>query len=154
MKRSLLTAIIIYIFSLNCSAVCNCQKKDEWKQKMMSEKIAFLTNEMGITPEESQVFWPVYNQLNQEKDDAMRKVFESYRKLSDAVEAGKSGREIEKLLETYLEAQENSRDIENDMPEKLMKVLPVEKVAKLYLAEERFRRHQIHRLHEGRKSDK
>lgn len=120
----------------------------------MSEKIAFLTNEMGITPEESQAFWPIYNQLNQEKDSAMRKVFESYRTLSDAVEAGKSGKEIEKLLEAYLDAQENSRDLENDMAEKLMKVLPVEKVAKLYLAEERFRRHQIHRLHEGRKSDK
>ena len=154
MKRSLLTAIIIYIFSLNCSAECNCQKKEEWKQKMMCEKIAFLTSEMGITPEESQIFWPVYNQLNQEKDDAMRKVLESYRKLSDAVEAGKSGKELEKFLETYLEAQENSRDIENDMPEKLMKVLPVEKVAKLYLAEERFRRHQIHKLHEGRRSEK
>ena len=154
MKRSLLTAIIIYLFSLNCSAVCNCQKKEEWKQKMMSEKIAFLTSEMGITPEESQVFWPIYNQLNQEKDDAMRKVFESYRKLSDAVEAGKSGKELEMLLETYLEAQENSRDLENEMPQKLMKALPVEKVAKLYLAEERFRRHQIHKLHEGRKSEK
>jgi hypothetical protein len=40
------------------------------------------------------------------------------------------------------------------MPEKLMKVLPVDKVAKLYLAEERFRRHQIHKLHNGKKPAK
>ena len=121
---------------------------------MMSEKIAFLTNEMGITPEESQTFWPVYNQLNKEKDESMRKVFESYRRLSEAVEAGKTGKEVEKLLDAYLDAQKSSRDIENDMAEKLMKVLPVEKVAKLYLAEERFRRHQIHKLHEGKKQER
>ena len=78
----------------------------------------------------------------------------SYRKLSEAVEAGKTGKEVEKLLDAYLDAQKSSRDIENDMAEKLMKVLPVEKVAKLYLAEERFRRHQIHRLHEGKKQER
>ena len=152
--KKIFTILTALCFIAVTGTAAQPNNREDWKQKMMNEKIAFLTNEMGITPEESQVFWPVYNQLNQEKDDAMRKVFESYRKLSDAVEAGKSGKEIEKLLEAYLDAQENSRDIENDMPEKLMKVLPVEKVAKLYLAEERFRRHQIHRLHEGRKSEK
>ena len=40
------------LFFLSSSFDCNCQNKEEWKQKMMSEKIAFLTSEMGITPEE------------------------------------------------------------------------------------------------------
>ncbi len=151
MTRTLFIAAIIALFSLNCQAKCDCQNKEEWKQKMMSEKIAFLTTEMGITPEESQIFWPVYNQLNKEKDEAMHNVFESYRKLSAAVEDGKSGKEIEKLLNAYLDAQKKSREIEDAMPEKLMKVLPADKVARFYLAEERFRRHQIHKLHDGRK---
>jgi hypothetical protein len=154
MKKLLFITTLMTFFTLSSSAESSCQKKEEWKQKMMSEKIAFLTNEMGITPEESQTFWPVYNQLNKEKDESMHKVFENYRKLSEAVEAGKTGKEVEKLLDAYLDAQKSSRDIENDMAEKLMKVLPVEKVAKLYLAEERFRRHQIHRLHEGKKQER
>ena len=151
MKRTIFIAAIIALFTLNCSAKYNCQNKEEWKQKMMSEKIAFLTTEMGITPEESQAFWPVYNQLNNEKDEAMHRVFDTYRKLSEAIGAGKSGKEIEKLLNAYLDAQKKSREIEDAMPEKLMKVLPADKVARFYLAEERFRRHQIHRLHDGRK---
>ncbi len=154
MRRTLFITAIVAFFSLSSSIDGNCQNKEEWKQKMMSEKIAFLTTEMGITPEESQEFWPVYNQINNDKDEAMHKVFDCYRKLSEAVKSGKSDKEIEKLLEAYLEAQEKSREIENDMPGKLMKVLPVDKVARLYLAEERFRRHQIHKLHSGKKQAK
>lgn len=154
MKKALFIAAFITMFSLCCSADCNCQKKEEWKQKMMSEKIAFLTTEMGITPEESQVFWPVYNQLQKEKDEAMHRVFDCYRKLSEAVEADKSSKEIEKLLEAYLDAQENSRNIESRMADKLKTVLPIEKVARLYMAEEHFRRHQIHKLHDGRKTER
>ena len=35
---------------------------EDWKEKIQSEKIAFLTTEIGLTPEEAQAFWPVYNQ--------------------------------------------------------------------------------------------
>ena len=39
------------------------QNKEDWKERLMSEKIAFLTAELNITPQEAQVFWPVYNQV-------------------------------------------------------------------------------------------
>ena len=41
--------------------------------------------------------------------------------------------------------------VDNGSADRFMKVLPVEKVAKLYLAEEKFRRQQIHKLHENKK---
>ena len=72
----------------------------------MSEKVAFLTIEMGITPEEAQAFWPVYNQVEKERDEAVRLVFQSFKALEDAVAAGKSEKEVAKLLETYLDALE------------------------------------------------
>lgn len=114
---------------------------------MMSEKIAFLTTEIGLTPEEGQTFWPVYNQISQEKDAAMRETFRMYKKLEEAIEAGRPEKELKVLLDEYLKAQDKSRNIEKGANEKLSKVLSVEKIAKLYIAEEHFRRHQIHKLH-------
>ena len=114
---------------------------------MMSEKIAFLTTEIGLTPEEGQAFWPVYNQISQEKDAAMHDTFQKYKKLEEAVKAGKSEKELKALLDDYLQALDKSRTIESGMSAKLTKVLSVEKVAKFYIAEEHFRRHQIHKLH-------
>lgn len=153
MKNSILIILIAGIFSFNSSASGYCQKRDgEWKQKMMSEKIAFFTTEIGITPEEGQDFWPVYNQINKEKDEAMKLVFENFRKLSDAMETGKSEKEIQRLLDDYLAAMKKQRDIDNGASSRYMKVLSVEKVAKLYLAEEKFRRQQIHKLHESKRN--
>lgn len=126
------------------------QDKDhDWKERMMNEKIAFFTTEIGLTPAEGQAFWPVYNQVNEERDKAMREIFRTYKALSQAVEDGKGAKEVEKLLDEYLNAQQKQRDIDSKAADKYEKVLPIEKVAKVYLAEERFRRQQIHRLHRG-----
>ena len=77
----------------------------------------------------------------------MHDTFKKYKKLEEAVEAGKPEKELKVLLDDYLQALDKSRNIEKGTTEKLAKVLSVEKIAKLYLAEEHFRRHQIHKLH-------
>lgn len=148
MKRTIILMISLCFMAL-ASVSAQEKNREEWKEKMMNEKIAFFTTELGITPEEGQAFWPVYNQVQNEKDEAMRNVFRAYKELSKANAEGKSGKEIERLLEAYLSAQQKAREIEEKTAEKFMKVLPIEKVAKLYIAEERFRRKQIHKLNHG-----
>ena len=132
--------------SLDINASNNC--KEDWKKKMMSEKIAFLTIELDITPEEAQVFWPVYNQVETEKDQAMKNVFEAYVALERALENGKSGKEAEKLLNDYLNAINKQNAILAEAVDKYKAVLPADKVAKLFVGEEKFRRQHIRRLHE------
>lgn len=148
MKRNSLAIIITLAFSLtgiSASAHQRCQ--EDWKQKMQAEKIAFLTMETGMTPEEAQVFWPVYNQVNKDRDEAMKTAFNAYRELETAIEAGKSEKEIERLLEKYTDAQKAQRALDNKVAEQYKKVLPVEKVAKVLISEEKFRRQHIRRLH-------
>ena len=127
--------------------LAGAENKCEWKEKMMSERVAFLTMEMNLTPEEARVFWPIYNQIHTEKDKAMHDVFSAYKALEDAVKAGKPEKEISKLLDAYLAAKEKQSEIEKAADEKFRKVLPTEKVARLYLGEEKFRRQHIRKLH-------
>lgn len=122
----------------------------DWKEKMMSERVAFLTLEMNLTPEEAQVFWPVYNQINEEKDEAIHNVFKAYRALEEAIKAEKSEKEVSKLLDSYLSAKAAQSEFEKKAYEQFRKVLPVSKVAKLYLGEEKIRRLHIRKLHEKR----
>lgn len=142
-----LAALIMLASAISVSANRRCD--GDWKQKMMSEKIAFLTVELGITPEEAQVFWPVYNQIDKERDEAMRKVFKSFKALEDATSAGKGEKEISKFLNEYLKALEAQGTVEQNAYKEYSKVLPVEKLAKLYVGEEKFRRQHIRRLHGG-----
>jgi hypothetical protein len=144
----IVTASVLILTSA-ISAFAEERFQDNWKEKIMSEKIAFLTMEMGITPEEAQVFWPVYNQVDKERDEAIRNVFRSYKAVEDAVAAGKGEKELNKLLDEYLAALKAQGEVEQKAYKEYAKVLPVEKLAKLYVAEEKFRRQHIRKLHGG-----
>ena len=149
----IVTASVLILTSA-ISAFAEERFQDNWKEKIMSEKIAFLTMEMGITPEEAQVFWPVYNQVDKERDEAIRSVFRSYKAVEDAVAAGKGEKELNKLLDEYLAALKAQGEVEQKAYKEYAKVLPVEKLAKLYVAEEKFRRQHIRKLHGGNRPGK
>lgn len=120
---------------------------DSWKDRVMSEKIAFLTVELNITPEEAQTFWPVYNKVEKEIDQARFEVMKSYKALADAIDANKPSKEISVLLDKYLQAKTTQDKLDSATANTYKTVLPVEKVAKLYVAEEKFRRQYITKLH-------
>ena len=148
MKKFIILSFFLSALVLT-SAHAATNGQGDWKQRIMSEKIAFLTMEMGITPEEAQAFWPVYNQVDKERDEAIRNVFRSYKAVEDAVAAGKGEKELNKLLDEYLSALEAQGEVEQKAYKDYAKVLPMEKLAKLYVAEEKFRRQHIRKLHGG-----
>ena len=137
--------VLLAAATLNVSA----QPKDGgkgWRERVMSEKIAFLTTAIGLTPGEAQAFWPVYNQMWEERGKAQFNVMKAYKALEAAVDGNKT-KEIPRLLDSYLDALSEKDRIEDSCDERYRKVLPTEKVAKLYVADEKFRRQQIHKLH-------
>ena len=65
MKKTIaIIAAAMAFMCININAFANQRCEEDWKERIMSEKIAFLTVEVGLTPEEAQVFWPVYNQVD------------------------------------------------------------------------------------------
>ena len=105
-----------------------------WRERVRAEKVAFLTEEIDLTESEAQVFWPIYNEIQ---------------KMVKGVEEKKGSKEMEKLVKAYIDAKEKNEGIETKYLNKLMKALPAEKVARYYVAEEKFRHQQIGRLGNG-----
>lgn len=143
LSQLVLTAVLISGTAINASA----QKKEDWKQKIMQEKIAFFTTEMDLTQEEAQNFWPVYNQFCKEEHEAQKLIMTTYKDLNEAIESGKSEKEISACLNRYLKAREEKRDLSTAAAGRFRKILSDEKVARLYIAEEKFKRNQIQKLH-------
>lgn len=143
LSQLVLTAVLISGTAINASA----QKNEDWKQKIMQEKIAFFTTEMDLTQEEAQNFWPVYNQFCKEEHEAQKLIMTTYKDLNEAIESGKSEKEISACLNRYLKAREEKRDLSTAAAGRFKKVLSDEKVARLYIAEEKFKRNQIQKLH-------
>lgn len=149
MKKIISTLAI----ALVCSAAVFAQNKEakkaaknDFREKMRSEQVAFITSELNLTESEAQAFWPVYNDIQAQKREAFGKSFEAMKALKQAVDGGE---DTKKLLDEYLKAKKAVDAIEYEAPAKYAKVLPADKVAKLVLSEERFRHQLIGRLGGG-----
>ena len=118
--------------------------RSQWQEKMKAEKIAFFTSELGLTSAEAERFWPVYHEAEKARREAYKGVGKAYRELDTALSEGK---DVEAKLQAYLEAQKAAQEIDESYLPKFRQVLSVEQVARLFLAEEKFRRQQIHRFH-------
>lgn len=122
-------------------------KNNGWQERIQSEKIAFLTAELNLSPEEAQVFWPVYNKIAAEKKELNKAVKTSYKALLEALNSDTAtDKEIDKLLDDYLAAKQANKEAGKGDVKEFRKVLPSKKVAKLYVAEEKFRRNQLQRM--------
>jgi hypothetical protein len=123
----------------------NNKGAEQWREKVRAEQVAFITNELNLTEAEAQVFWPVYNDIQNKRREAFQASAKAFMELQKGIE----GKDVEKLLNEYLECKKASEKLESEAVVRFKKVLPVEKVAKLFLAEEKFRHQQINRLGQG-----
>ena len=120
-----------------------------WRERVRAEKVAFLTEEIDLTESEAQVFWPIYNEIQKSQREGFEAVKNAYDAMVKGVEEKKGSKEMEKLVKAYIDAKEKNEGIETKYLNKLMKALPAEKVARYYVAEEKFRHQQIGRLGNG-----
>ena len=150
MKTIRLFAVALASFALLSISNMQAQHKnpnpESWMEKMKSEKIAFITTELSLTPEEAQVFWPIYNGIETKKTETQKAMMGAYFAMVKAVDSNAPESEIEKLLDNYIAAKQAYEDSDKDEVKQYRKVLSNKKVAKLYVAEEKFRRHQVRNM--------
>ena len=140
--------ILVFVLAalVSVPALYSQDRGCNWRDRIRSERVAFITDELSLSPAEAEKFWPVYNIYRDRKSEAQRNIREAYRALD---EADRNGTVSEALIKDYVDALDAKAGIETEALKEYLKVLPAEKTAKLYLAEEKFRMQQIHRLHHG-----
>ena len=121
------------------------QRKKEW-ERLQSEKIAFITTELDLTPEEAQAFWPVYNQCWKEANAAHKQMMDAFDAFRGKKADELSDKELETKVEAYIQASRAANQVLSDWYPKFKQVLPIRKVARLYQAEEAFQRRMINNL--------
>src|SRR5688572_30493116 len=102
-----------YTFALLFAVTSFCavaQPDGNRKEKLDAMKIAFITQELDLTSQEAQTFWPVYNQFDNELD-ALRKARKTA--LSDARDEfdTMSDAELAKTIDSELNFQQQELDL-------------------------------------------
>lgn len=111
------------------------------KQEIMSQKIAFFTQELSLTPQEAEKFWPVYNKSWHARGSARRATMENLEKLNEALEADTpvSDIQIQALSDAYIDSFKKEGEVFISYFNNFKKILPLRKAVKVFSAEEKFR---------------
>jgi hypothetical protein len=118
------------------------------KEKIEALKVAFIAKELSLSPQEAQVFWPVYNEW-QDKIEAIKSKRKEFKRIRENPEA-LSDKEIEVYLSSELMVRQRETELFKEYTERLRKILPIKKVALLYKAEEEFKKELIKQLKESK----
>lgn len=119
--------------------------REERRDNIESMKIAFLTKKLDLTPEEAQQFWPIYNQYT-DKLQELRKKHRLENKDAKHNFDVMTDKEVEQTVDNEMAFRQKEIDIQKEYHSKFKAVLPVKKVAKLYQAEEQFKRVLLDKL--------
>jgi Spy/CpxP family protein refolding chaperone len=109
------------------------------RERLEALKVAHITQELQLTPDEAQKFWPIYNEMTG-KMRAIRKeqrgnrieAKNSFDEMSDA--------EISAVIDREFQFEQEELNLKKEYNARFKKILPIRKVAKLHMAEKGFRK--------------
>ena len=119
------------------------------RDRIKTLKVAFITERVGLTSEEAQQFWPIYN----EHEDNLKEIRRKERaelEVNIARAQDLSNTDSERLLDRLLELQSEKQKVDREFLSRLRTVIPAKKVLLLVKAEEDFKRQMIQEFRKRR----
>jgi hypothetical protein len=141
MKRIIFLALFIPFFSIALNAQQDNARRDE---KIKTFRIAIFSEELSLTSKEAEAFWPAYNDFLDKKESLVEQTKPS-KPLDNMNDA-----EVEEQIKKHFERQSKELDLERELYQKLRNILPARKIAKLPMAERRFRESLVKKAKEMR----
>ena len=138
----------ISIFLIICLSSTFILAQNDSKQKKENRealKIAFFTAKMNLNTEESRVFWPVVNEMENELKDLKDKNAHGRMMLKDKKIEDFSDEELEQMMDARIQMGKEKVDILVKYHEKFKEVLSIQKVAKFYQVGKEFKKIQLER---------
>ena len=115
------------------------------KEKIEAIKIGYITKQLELSADEAKVFWPVYNQFDTEIE-VIRKA-----RISELMGAkinfeSMSDADVAKTIDSEFNSQQQELNLKKKYNEEFKKVLPVKKVARFWVAEQKFKLYLLEQL--------
>lgn len=145
--------ILIFIsFTITFSSLAQVSKSDK-EQEIKSQKIAFFTDKIGLTPEEAQIFWPIYNDYWAKKNSIIANRKNKMTYFANHSEEMNND-EMVKYADQYIHFEMELAELLDEFHVKFKEILPIEKVMKIYLADYEFKTYLLKKIRESGKDDK
>ena len=114
-------------------------------QEIGTEKVQFFTEKLGLTLQESEKFWPVFNdyqnrkeKILQDRKNTMMYFHQNYQNMSKA--------ELKDISEKLIESRKKETELFEKYHAKFLQILPMEKAIMVQVAEMQFKNQLLQRL--------
>jgi hypothetical protein len=146
------TKIILPIIFLLVTSLSFSQGFKEKREKVKALKVAYITEQLELTTEEAQKFWPIYNAFD---DNQAELRHEKMRSILDRFKPGNVEKLSEKDASNSLAQMEKIEEDLFNLKKKFIKdlqgVISAKKIIKLKKAEEDFNRELLKQMREKRR---
>lgn len=122
-------------------------KTDERKamQQIQAARIAMITERLGLSPNQAQSFWPLYNEFS----DRRREIRSQLNDARQGIDPKNlSEEESQRLMELGLEIRQSEINLEREYTGKFRDVISSQQILSLRKAEEDFRKLILQRIEE------
>lgn len=111
------------------------------RDKIDALRVTFITSKVALMNQESQLFWPLYNEYNDKADNLKKSFRQQF--IRDVDYSTLSDKEAEAYLVAELTLKQKEYELSKEYYEKFKKVLPIKKIALIRRAEEDFKKELI-----------
>lgn len=122
------------------------------KEKVKALKVAYITDELNLTTEEAQRFWPIYNAFDDKQAELRH---EKMKTILDRFEPGSveklSEKDASSLLVQMEVIEETLFALRKKFIKELQSVLPAKKIIRLKKAEDDFNRQLLRQMRDNRR---
>lgn len=149
LKFNLVSIILISILNLTTFAQNAISTQQNKRDMIEAQKVAFITQQIELTPKESQTFWPVYNEYKEKTRDLMkanRQQMMAYNKLSAPTE-----KQAEDIVDAQIVHEQKMIDLKKTYHIQFKALLPATKLVKLYKSEKDFNKYLLKQMREKKK---
>jgi predicted oxidoreductase len=135
-------AVLLFINLRNVMA-----QDTESMNKIESARIALITQRLGLTPEQAEKFWPLYNEFIQKRKE-LQQGLQAERQKVDMNNLTEE--QSQRLMDLAMEIKQRQLDLEKAYSQRMQLIITAQQVMALRKAEEDFRKMIIDRLQERR----
>lgn len=135
----------ILIFAMICLLGIFESKAQQRAEKIKAMKVAFITQRLNLTPEEAQVFWPIYNKYQEDK----RTIQKSFRPNLQSAKndfLDLSDKEAQALINKNIERKQALIDLEARFLKNVQNAISAKKTLMLLKAEQDFQKELVKTL--------
>jgi hypothetical protein len=118
------------------------------RQRIESARIALITERLGLSPEQAEKFWPIYNEYNNYKRDLVQEMQQARKNVDMQNLTEEQGQELMKL---GMDIKERQLQLERAYSKRLTEVITTKQLLSLRKAEDDFRKMIIRRLEERKR---